>query len=105
MKTILALAAAMLLTNAAPSFAADPQEEIFKQAETAAKAWIALTDAGKYGESWERAGTFFKTGILKNTWETGIRSLRTPLGSVKTRTLKSTEYATTLPGRPMVNMW
>ncbi|MEO6917617.1 MAG: DUF4019 domain-containing protein [Collimonas sp.] len=100
MKTILALVAAALLSSAAPSFAADQQTEIIKQAQTAAVAWMALTDAGKYGESWERAGTFFKTGIAKNTWETGIRSLRAPLGSVKARELKSTEYATTLPGAP-----
>lgn len=100
MKTILTLAAAMLLASTPPSFAVEPQAEIFKQAETAAKAWVALTDAGKYGESWERAGTYFKTGISKNTWETGVRSLRAPLGSVKARELKSTEYATSLPGAP-----
>ncbi|MFJ2988923.1 DUF4019 domain-containing protein [Collimonas sp. NPDC087041] len=100
MKTILALSAAALLTFNTPSFAADQQTELINQAQSAATAWIALTDAGKYGESWERAGTFFKTGIPKNTWETGIRSLRTPLGSVKNRELKSTEYATSLPGAP-----
>ena len=100
MKTILTLVAVALLSAATPSFAADPQAELIQQAETAAKAWMALTDAGKYGESWERAGTFFKTGIAKNTWETGVRSLRAPLGPVKTRELKSTEYATTLPGAP-----
>ncbi|SDX09194.1 Protein of unknown function [Collimonas sp. OK242] len=100
MKTILTLVAAVLLTSTAPSFAADQQAELIKQAQTAATAWMSLTDAGKYGESWERAGTFFKTGIAKNTWETGIRSLRAPLGPVKARELKSKEYATTLPGAP-----
>ncbi|GAC1325024.1 MAG: hypothetical protein NVS3B11_11990 [Collimonas sp.] len=100
MKTILTLVAAMLLTSATPAFAADQQSELIKQAEAAATAWLTLTDAGKYGESWERAGTFFKTGIAKNTWETNIRSLRAPLGTVKARELKSTEYATTLPGAP-----
>ncbi|SFA74895.1 Protein of unknown function [Collimonas sp. OK607] len=100
MKTILTLVAAVLLTSTTPSFAADQQAELIKQAQAAATSWVSLTDAGKYGESWERAGTFFKTGIAKNTWETGIRSLRAPLGSVKTRELKSTEYATTLPGAP-----
>ncbi|AIY41160.1 hypothetical protein LT85_2002 [Collimonas arenae] len=100
MKTILTFVAAAFLYSATPSFGADQQTEIIKQAQTAAVAWMALTDAGKYGESWERAGTFFKTGISKNTWETGIRSLRAPLGGVKTRELKSTEYATTLPGAP-----
>lgn len=100
MKTILTLVAAVLLTSTTPSFAADQQGELIKQAQIAATTWMSLTDAGKYGESWERAGTFFKTGIAKNTWETGIRSLRAPLGSVKARELKSTEYATTLPGAP-----
>ncbi|SFH67233.1 Protein of unknown function [Collimonas sp. OK307] len=100
MKTILTLVTAVLLASTTPSFAADQQAELIKQAQAAATSWVSLTDAGKYGESWERAGTFFKTGIAKNTWETGIRSLRAPLGSVKARELKSTEYATTLPGAP-----
>lgn len=100
MKTILTLLTVVQLAFVAPSFAVEQETEIINQAEKAATAWIALTDAGKYGESWERAGTFFKTGIPKNTWETGIRSLRTPLGSVKSRSLKSTEYATSLPGAP-----
>jgi opacity protein-like surface antigen len=100
MKTILTLVAAVLLASTPPSFAADQQAELIKQAQAAATSWVSLTDAGKYGESWERAGTFFKTGIAQNTWETGIRSLRAPLGPVKARELKSTEYATTLPGAP-----
>ncbi len=35
------------------------------QAVEAAKAWLALVDAGDYGQSWENAAGYFKVAVKK----------------------------------------
>jgi uncharacterized membrane protein len=38
-------------------------------AQGAAGSWLALVDAGRYGESWEEAATYFKGAVTKKGWE------------------------------------
>ena len=102
MKTILALLTVTQLAFITPSFAADPSTETVakQQAENAAVTWVALIDAGKYAESWDNAGTLFKSSVPKAEYEKGIQAARTPLGAVKSRSVKISEYTTALPGAP-----
>ena len=50
-------------------FPAHPAEsDAVPKAQVSAKAWLALTDSGKYAESWNGASTLFKTAITKADW-------------------------------------
>jgi len=78
---------------------ADEKEEVAK-AQRAAITWLALTDGGRYPESWDSAAALFKAAITKADWEKALRSVRSPLGPLKTRTLKSAIFARRLPNAP-----
>jgi hypothetical protein len=66
----------------------------------AAEAWLAIVDAGSYAQSWNEAARLFKNAIEEAAWEKALNGSRAPLGPVRSRTLKSTKYATNLPGAP-----
>ena len=66
----------------------------------AAKAWVALVDAGQYGESWETAAVLFKNATAKKQWEQTLAAVRKPLGKLVSRELKSKTYRESLPGAP-----
>ena len=71
-----------------------------KAAVNASKAWLKLVDEGKYSESWDEAAQYFKNAITKEQWKTSLESVRSPLGKVLSRNLKSKKYTKTLPGTP-----
>lgn len=82
-----------------PAAYADQKDEVAK-AQRAATAWLALTDGGKYPESWDSAASLFKAAITKPDWEKALKSARSPLGALKSRKLKSATFARSLPGAP-----
>jgi Protein of unknown function (DUF4019) len=92
------LLVALLALVGGPAQAAE--SDAVPKAQVSAKAWLALTDSGKYSESWNGASTLFKAAITKADWEKAIRATRAPLGALKSRTLKSATFARTLPGAP-----
>jgi hypothetical protein len=99
MKTILLklLAGAILVLCVASAFAAPkPEDEARKSAEQ----WLALVDAGKYGETWQSAAGYFKTAVTKEQWEHSLNAIRKPLGDLVSRELKSAKYLKSLPGAP-----
>ncbi len=69
-------------------------------AQTSAQAWLTLTDSGKYAESWQEAAAYFKSSITQSQWISALTAVRTPLGKVFSRKLKSATYTKTLPGAP-----
>jgi hypothetical protein len=75
-------------------------EEKESMAITAAHAWLALVDEGKFGESWESASTYFKNSVPKAKWDQMLNAARTPLGSLVARKLKSAKFTESLPGAP-----
>lgn len=100
-----ALTATLIVAAAEPVLAeangdVEKAAEVKGDAEKAAEAWLALVDEGKYGDSWDQAAGFFRTAISKDSWEPLVQRVRTPLGKVKSRTLKSAAYTTSLPGAP-----
>ena len=89
---------AILALAGVPAQAAE--SDAVPKAQVSAKAWLALTDSGKYAESWNGASSLFKTAITRPDWEKAIRAARAPLGALKSRTLKTATFARTLPGAP-----
>ena len=70
------------------------------KAVEAAMNWLALVDRGNYGKSWETAAGYFKGAVTEKQWEQALTAVRSPLGKVISRKLKSKQYATSLPGAP-----
>lgn len=70
------------------------------KAKDAATAWLALTDSGKYAESWSAASGFFKGAVTKDQWVGALQRVRAPLGALKSRKLRSATFTTTVPGAP-----
>jgi Protein of unknown function (DUF4019) len=87
----------LLLPQTARTQSQQKPEEL---AEKSAEAWLALTDSGKYGESWEQAASFFKEKVSRDQWISSMTAYRSPLGKVLSRTLKSAVYRTSLPSAP-----
>jgi hypothetical protein len=97
LRTLLALVLAAAIT----AISAFADEEIdTAPAMAAAQAWLAHVDAGRNGESWDEAATFFRESIPKVQWQTAVDKARGPLGVVIARKLRSATYAHTLPGAP-----
>ena len=67
-----------------------------KAALTSAAAWLALSDAGKYPETWDQAATYFKDRLTKDQWIASLKGGRTPLGKVLSRKLKSKLYTASM---------
>jgi Protein of unknown function (DUF4019) len=70
------------------------------EAVTAAEGWLALVDAGKYGESWKAASGFFKSSVPQGQWEQSLKAVRPSLGKLVSRKLSSKTHMTSLPGAP-----
>jgi len=98
MKRIVVVAAVALTLLGSAAYAG--ANDAVQKAQDAAKAWLGLIDSGQYGRSWDEAALIFKTSISKSDWENMCRSVRGPLGSVKSRTVKSATFTRTLPGAP-----
>lgn len=70
------------------------------QAETAASAWLALVDAGKYSESWKQAAETFRSAISEQYWMAKVGKARVPLGALKSRQIQSSTFKHSLPRAP-----
>ena len=98
LKSILGILIAAVMFVAVPPQAQDAGKIV--SAQSAAKSWLALTDAAEYSKSWEQAATFFQSSVSKSNWQNAIQNVRSPLGGLKSRTIKSATFARSLPGAP-----
>lgn len=62
--------------------------------------WLNLVDSGKYSESWDEAGEYFKSMVTKEDCARKVAGVREAFGVVKYRKLTSSRSATSLPGAP-----
>jgi DNA-binding CsgD family transcriptional regulator len=69
-------------------------------AAVSAMSWLALLDRQSWDDSWNAAGSFFRSRVTKPGWTATIQPLRQPLGAITTRRLQSTTRASSLPGAP-----
>jgi hypothetical protein len=80
----------------AHSFAGDAEKDALKAAEE----WLALIDAGDYGSSCDEASELSKKSVTKEMWAQSIKAVRSAMGDLISRSVKSAQYATSLPGAP-----
>ena len=87
----------LILLNWLPAFADEAAE---KRALEASDMWLKLSDNVRYSESWETAAELFRNAISKEQWSQSLNAVRKPLGKVLKRSVKTKQYATSLPGAP-----
>ena len=76
--------------------ASKPEDE----AQKAAEQWLALVDAGKFGEGWNAAAGYLQNAVSQQQFESSLAAVRKPLGDLVSRKLKSAKYTKSLPGAP-----
>ena len=91
------VAALFVACLAGPALTADKPEDA---AQAAAESWLKLVDAGDYAGSWDQAAKVFKGAVKQVDWVQMSGAVRTPLGKLVSRKLKSREYTDKLPGAP-----
>ena len=98
----LSVAACVAALLVAPTVACEsgPSTPAEKEAVAAAQAWLKLTDGGKYKDSWAQAASYFRKALQPPQWEQQIRAVRSPLGQVLSRKVKSATSKNSLPGAP-----
>ena len=94
---VVALLIAAVLVDRMAALAAEKPDEA---AQAAAQKWLALVDAGNYGESWESAASMFKKALTKEQWVDAVGKARGPLGKLESRTLLGAKLMTELPNAP-----
>ena len=66
----------------------------------AARSFARHVDAGDYTASWAEAGPMFQQAVTADAWASQAAPIREPLGTMVSRTEKSIESQTELPGAP-----
>lgn len=92
-KSLLVLVLVALLTP--PPVHADEAKQA--AAVKTAEAWLALIDKAEYDKSWDEAAPAFKQKVPRSQWVQQIRSVRGPLGALKSRSLLGAKYTTEIP--------
>jgi hypothetical protein len=76
------------------------QQKPEELAQKSAESWLALTDSGKYAESWSQASAAFKGAVSRDQWVGQLTSVRTPQGKVESRKLIAAQYKKNPPNAP-----
>jgi hypothetical protein len=69
-----------------------------KHALAIAENWLTIIEKGEYGESWKEAAEYFKTAVPEEKWVWMLQAVRTPLGKLISRKVKTAIYKTSLSG-------
>ncbi|HEY6292086.1 MAG TPA: DUF4019 domain-containing protein [Terriglobia bacterium] len=85
------------LAAAAGTYAQDTPQAL---AQKASEEWLALVDAGKYGESWDAAAQAFQKAVSRKDWESKVKAARAPLGKVVSRKLTKSDLMKNPPNAP-----
>ena len=87
----------LFLPRAAMVHAQQKPEDL---AQKSAEAWLALTDSGKYAESWDQASASFKAAVSQDNCVGMVSSVRGPLGTLQSRKLATAKFVKTPPHAP-----
>ncbi|MGB5659910.1 MAG: DUF4019 domain-containing protein [Thermoanaerobaculia bacterium] len=90
----------VLLVAATVCRAEDSNEAAVNEAVSAAESWLGVVDSGEYGKSWDQSSELFRNAVSRAEWEQSLNAARRPFGALVSRKLKSTRFATSLPGAP-----
>ena len=97
-RALLGAAAGIALGAYALPLAAQGQDSA--AAQSAARAWLALTDRLDGAASWQAAGAKFRNASPAEHWSKALSQVRGPLGALEARAVQSTSFAKSLPGFP-----
>jgi hypothetical protein len=97
LKKLLLFVFVFVVASAGPAWSAD--DDVAK-ATTAATSWLALTDAGKYGQGWAAAAAFLRGAVTKAAFIRQLQGARTPFGLALSRKVLSATPTHNLPGAP-----
>lgn len=75
-------------------------QEDTEEAQEVAEEWLALTDAGEFGESWEEAGALLQESVTKEDWVSQGEMLHEQLEPVTSREFGEAQYAEDIPDAP-----
>lgn len=96
MRLLVALVGLLTLATGS-ALAQDPRAT---EAQAAARAWLALTDAGNVQGSWKGGGKKFRDALDAESWDEALKKVRTPLGSVMGRSVLATRFPDSMPDGP-----
>lgn len=91
----LTLALVVSLASAYTAQTADAE-----RARPAIESWLAVADTRDGGATWDAAGGFFQNAMTREQWRMALDSVRAPLGSLKTRTLRRVVTSKAPPNAP-----
>lgn len=95
------LSIAALVQPALVQPAAAQESPASTQAATAvAQSWLATVDEAKYDDSWRQGAAAFRAVVTAPQWAGAMRTVRAPLGAVKSRKLIAAQYTRSSPGAP-----
>ena len=101
MQTLIRLAfSAGLALSLSLTTEADAQQTVQALAQKASEEWLALVDAGRYGESWDAASEGFKAAVNREKWLMQLNGTRPALGRVISRKLAKSDYMRNPPEVP-----
>lgn len=69
-----------------------------KEAVDAAVKWLKLIDSKHYLLSWEKASRFLKKEFPRDQWQMYLLAARVPIGDIKSRKFRYTEFDTAMRG-------
>jgi hypothetical protein len=90
---------AFVIVLASTRLARSADDDVAK-ATAAATSWLALTDAGKYGQAWEAAAAFLRGAVTKPAFIRQLTGARNPFGIALSRKVVSATRAHQVPGAP-----
>lgn len=76
------------------------EESVKQEAIAAAETWLHLIDKADFSESWKQAAAMFKGAIKEEQWLESLNRVQGMFGRALSRSVKSSQYATELPGAP-----
>ncbi len=99
-RIIPALVAVTCFFSAVLPGSAVAQDPRASAAQSAALAWLAMTERGDAAGSWGAAGKQFQKAITADKWGQALSKVRTPLGALVERSMLSTQFSKTFRGAP-----
>ena len=99
MKTVQCLCV-LLLSLCLICLCAHAEDSPEKRAQMAAETWLGQVDVGNDAASWRAASPYLQGAVTESAWAESLHGVRTPLGKVLSRTLKSARHTKAVPGAP-----
>ena len=92
MKKLLAVVWLLVLFMSPATAATSDQTGDIAKAQQIAEAWLHLLDAGRYGDSWDAASSFWTADHTKEKTARILKEWREPLGQIQSRTTLNAEF-------------